>query len=47
MSFIGKVSSNYTDKVTNITYIISGPEPETPSEGGGISDLDPVDDTWN
>lgn len=47
MSYIGKIGSGYDDKISNITYIISGPEPETPSEGGSISDLDPVDDTWN
>ena len=47
MSYIGRINSAYADKITNITYVTSGPEPETPSEGGGISDLDPVDDTWN
>ena len=47
MSYVGKIGSGYAEKMTNITYITSGPEPETPSEGGGISDLDPVDDTWN
>ena len=47
MSYIGKLNANYADKASNITYVSSGPEPETPSEGGNISDLDPVDDTWN
>lgn|GEM_PF-1157704 len=47
MSYVGKIGSGYAEKMTNITYITSGPEPETPSEGGSISDLDPVDDTWN
>ena len=50
MDFIGTVNSNYKDKVTNITYVKlnpDDPEPETPSTGGGIDDLDPVNDTWN
>ena len=50
MDFIGSINSNYKDKVTNITYVKlnpDDPEPETPSTGGGIDDLDPVNDTWN
>lgn len=50
MDFIGTINSNYVDKVTNITYVKLNPdepEPETPSTGGGIDDLDPINDTWN
>ena len=50
MEYIGTVSSAYKEKVTNITYVKlnpDDPEPETPATGGGIDDLDPVDDTWN
>ena len=50
MDFIGTINANYKDKVTNITYVKlnpDDPEPETPSTGGGITDLDPVNDTWN
>ncbi len=48
MEFIGKLNSAYAAKVTGITYVSpTGEETETPSAGGGISDLDPVNDTWN
>ena len=41
------LNDSYKEKATNITYVSSGPEPETPEAGGGISDLDPVNDTWD
>ena len=49
MEFIGKLNAAYASKVTNITYVSpSGePEPETPKAGGGIKDLESVNDTWN
>jgi hypothetical protein len=47
MEYIGWLNDSYKEKVTNITYTSSGPEPETPEAGGGISDLDPVNDTWD
>lgn len=48
MEYIGKLNSAYASKVTAITYVSpTGEDPETPSAGGGISDLDPVNDTWN
>lgn len=47
MEYIGWLNDSYKEKATNITYVSSGPEPETPEAGGGISDLDPVNDTWD
>jgi len=49
MENIGYINPAYATKVTNITYQRGSdePEPETPKAGGGISDLDPVNDTWN
>ncbi len=49
MENIGYINPNYASKVTNITYVSpSGePEPETPKAGGGIKDLESVNDTWN
>ena len=48
MEFIGKLNDAYASKVTAITYVSpSGEEIETPSTGGGINDLDPVNDAWN
>ncbi|MBR5042420.1 MAG: hypothetical protein IKX67_04205 [Bacteroidales bacterium] len=50
MEYIGTINSNYKDKVTNITYVKlnpDDPDPEVPSTGGNIGDLDPVNDQWN
>ena len=49
MENIGYINAAYASKVTNITYVSpSGePEPETPKAGGGIKDLESVNDTWN
>ena len=50
MEYIGTINANYKDKVTNITYVKlnpDDPEPEVPSAGGNIDDLDPVNDKWN
>ena len=50
MEYIGTVSTAYKEKVTNITYVKANPDdpdPETPSTGGNIDDLDPINDTWN
>ena len=45
MDYIGNISAANKEKVSNITFV--GEATETPSTGGGISDLDPVNDTWN
>ena len=47
MEYIGYINAAYKEKVTNITYVSEGPEPETPEKDGGITDLDPVNDTWD
>ena len=46
MEYIGVVPEAYAAKISNITYVSEGPEPETPEKDGGIKDLDPVNDTW-
>ena len=45
MDFIGYINPAYIEKVSNITFV--GEATELPSTGGGINDLDPVNDTWN
>ncbi|MBR4775741.1 MAG: BACON domain-containing protein [Bacteroidales bacterium] len=45
MDYIGYINPAYLEKVENITFV--GEATETPSTGGGISDLNPVNDTWN
>ncbi|MBO4434420.1 MAG: BACON domain-containing protein [Bacteroidales bacterium] len=47
MENIGYINASYATKVTNITYVSATGEDDTPTAGGGITDLDPVDDTWN
>jgi hypothetical protein len=49
MENIGYINAAYADKITNITYVSANPDDpgDTPSAGGGITDLDPVNDTWN
>ena len=47
MEYVGYIADDVKPKYTNITYVSEGPEPETPEKDGGITDLDPVNDTWD
>ena len=42
---VGKIAAAYADKYSNITFV--GEATATPSKDGGITDLDPVNDSWN
>ena len=45
MQYVGKIAAAYADKYSNITFV--GEATATPSKDGGITDLDPVNDSWN
>jgi hypothetical protein len=50
LQYVGYINPSYAEKVSNITYVKSDPnepDPEVPSTGGGIGELDQVNDTWN